>query len=478
MSTYSEIDDDQFCQICTDKASGWHCGAITCEACKKFFLRTINAENKYKCQHDKCCIINRHSRTQCQYCRYQKCLKFGMKPNNEKTYTKTEDLYKTLPCIICSSSSSGLHFGAITCEACKCFFRRSIKENAIEHYHCSANDCCKIDSKLKMNCRACRFRKCIDGGMSVGASRIGRQSNLFKHSLITIQEKRPDSKMASIDDSARVAIIAKKRKIKYVRSFSSPNEIAIKLPEEMKIYIENVRIAYCNHLKELPYCLPRETVWLTIGHQLVLYAECLIHFCQKTITNFNNLSDPYEIISSSIHTVIIITLMLTSRPKNKLIIGWNYWKTDKTLADVLYSYIPYMSEAENFYRSNETELRNFQFDENEISLVILICLTRINFLNSDKNSTWSKCQFDCVEALSEYMQARRGICDQLPFEFYDVSFLITQIRSLNKNIVQCLTTAPWPKNLPFYFYRIYVPNIEKKQINSNEVTDQDTTISI
>jgi hypothetical protein len=50
------------------------------EACKKFFLRSVNEEyRKYKCMKDKKCLITRTTRTQCQYCRYTKCIKVGMK---------------------------------------------------------------------------------------------------------------------------------------------------------------------------------------------------------------------------------------------------------------------------------------------------------------------------------------------------------------------------------------------------------------
>jgi hypothetical protein len=37
----------------------------------------------------------------------------------ESTGPKTEDLYKKLPCLVCGASASGIHFGAVTCEACK-----------------------------------------------------------------------------------------------------------------------------------------------------------------------------------------------------------------------------------------------------------------------------------------------------------------------------------------------------------------------
>ncbi|CAF4307775.1 unnamed protein product, partial [Rotaria magnacalcarata] len=50
------------CQVCGEQSSGLHCGAITCEACKKFFLRSINGEDqKYKCVRNKDCIITRNT---------------------------------------------------------------------------------------------------------------------------------------------------------------------------------------------------------------------------------------------------------------------------------------------------------------------------------------------------------------------------------------------------------------------------------
>ncbi|XP_052064732.1 retinoic acid receptor gamma-like isoform X4 [Mytilus californianus] len=71
------------CRICGDKASGFHYGANTCEACKGFFRRSIVREQKdedfeYRCINDKKCVLTAGKLRLCAYCRYQKCLTIGM----------------------------------------------------------------------------------------------------------------------------------------------------------------------------------------------------------------------------------------------------------------------------------------------------------------------------------------------------------------------------------------------------------------
>nr|XP_014350333.1 PREDICTED: nuclear receptor subfamily 2 group C member 1 isoform X2 [Latimeria chalumnae] len=70
------------CVVCGDRASGRHYGAVTCEGCKGFFKRSIRKNLVYTCRGAKDCVINKHHRNRCQFCRLQKCISLGMKQDS------------------------------------------------------------------------------------------------------------------------------------------------------------------------------------------------------------------------------------------------------------------------------------------------------------------------------------------------------------------------------------------------------------
>lgn len=72
------------CKVCGEPSSGLNCGAYTCEACKKFFhekYKWRRCQIYCRCAQNQECVIVRTTRTRCQYCRYQKCLRAGMRLN-------------------------------------------------------------------------------------------------------------------------------------------------------------------------------------------------------------------------------------------------------------------------------------------------------------------------------------------------------------------------------------------------------------
>ncbi|XP_046378815.2 mucin-5AC-like [Haliotis rufescens] len=85
------------CRVCGEKASGFHYGVNTCEACKGFFRRSLQRKDKYKCSASGRCKIGMGRRSTCPSCRYEKCIDVGMSKTAIKTgrYThekRTQDI--------------------------------------------------------------------------------------------------------------------------------------------------------------------------------------------------------------------------------------------------------------------------------------------------------------------------------------------------------------------------------------------------
>ncbi|XP_030854207.1 uncharacterized protein LOC100893306 [Strongylocentrotus purpuratus] len=166
------------CAVCGDQATGRYFGAQICEACKSFFIRsTRKGEPTFRCVNNQSCPITPYSRLLCQFCRYQNCMKAGM---GRKAKQPSKDLAKDqVPCKVCGDVSSGIHFGVYTCEGCKGFFRRSLRDR--NTYSCSGKEECIITPVTRNHCRYCRFKKCLRVGMSRACIKLGRHQKYTTH---------------------------------------------------------------------------------------------------------------------------------------------------------------------------------------------------------------------------------------------------------------------------------------------------------
>nr|ASL70499.1 nuclear receptor [Brachionus rotundiformis] len=68
-------------------------------------------------------------------------------------------------CHVCGDKSTGSHFGGISCESCKAFFRRSVQKNRFEDYKCSYSGECKMNTNTRKICQFCRYKTCLSIGM-------------------------------------------------------------------------------------------------------------------------------------------------------------------------------------------------------------------------------------------------------------------------------------------------------------------------
>uniref|UniRef100_A0A0K0F2I5 Protein ultraspiracle (inferred by orthology to a D. melanogaster protein) n=1 Tax=Strongyloides venezuelensis TaxID=75913 RepID=A0A0K0F2I5_STRVS len=68
------------CRVCGDSPARMHYGVPTCFGCKGFFRRTLKRTKDYVCRYQGTCIVDRHERNSCRFCRFKKCLEVGMDP--------------------------------------------------------------------------------------------------------------------------------------------------------------------------------------------------------------------------------------------------------------------------------------------------------------------------------------------------------------------------------------------------------------
>lgn len=100
------------CVVCGDKAIGRHYGAVACNGCKGFFRRSVWQNLQYTCRFNKTCNIDKDHRNACRYCRFQKCLSDGMKPEaiqneRDRIGSTKRNKRRILPPHLQSSISSG-----------------------------------------------------------------------------------------------------------------------------------------------------------------------------------------------------------------------------------------------------------------------------------------------------------------------------------------------------------------------------------
>merc|ERR1711953_129395 len=92
--------------------------------------------------------------------------------DGDSTHLKDGDQDGDLICVVCSDKSSGKHYGQVTCEGCKSFFKRSVRRNLT--YQCRGNKNCPIDQHHRNQCQHCRLKKCYKAGMRKEAVQPGR----------------------------------------------------------------------------------------------------------------------------------------------------------------------------------------------------------------------------------------------------------------------------------------------------------------
>ncbi|PIC31560.1 hypothetical protein B9Z55_012222 [Caenorhabditis nigoni] len=77
-------------------------------------------------------------------------------------------------CRVCGAEKAAHHYGALSCVGCKGFFRRALLK--ADQLECAANGECTVSVLQKIQCRSCRFQKCLREGMNPAFVRPNRDA--------------------------------------------------------------------------------------------------------------------------------------------------------------------------------------------------------------------------------------------------------------------------------------------------------------
>lgn len=115
-----------------------------------------------------------------------------------------EEEEQPMICMICEDKATGLHYGIITCEGCKGFFKRTVQNRRV--YTCVADGNCEITKAQRNRCQYCRFKKCIEQGMVLQGKIIFR-TNVNKVINISSRYLKSQIKLFKMKLMANVKII-------------------------------------------------------------------------------------------------------------------------------------------------------------------------------------------------------------------------------------------------------------------------------
>uniref|UniRef100_A0A3Q0RZV0 Nuclear receptor subfamily 5, group A, member 1b n=1 Tax=Amphilophus citrinellus TaxID=61819 RepID=A0A3Q0RZV0_AMPCI len=118
-------------------------------------------------------------------------------------------------CPVCGDKVSGYHYGLLTCESCKGFFKRTVQNS--KKYTCIENQACRIDKIQRKRCPFCRFQKCLHVGMRLEAVRADRLRGgrnkfgpMYKHDRALKQQRKALIQASSICPESSLLLASSK----------------------------------------------------------------------------------------------------------------------------------------------------------------------------------------------------------------------------------------------------------------------------
>lgn len=128
-------------------------------------------------------------------------------------------------CVVCNDRATGYHFNAMTCEGCKGFFRRTIKNS--RKFVCSYTGNCIVTRQNRRQCQACRFEKCLNQGMKreciLSENELNKKRKIIQRNkirkILNEADQLSPEEMSMLDHVSRMYNISESESYQSVKNF-------------------------------------------------------------------------------------------------------------------------------------------------------------------------------------------------------------------------------------------------------------------
>jgi len=152
-------------------------------------------------------------------------------------------------CGVCGDIAKSFHFGGLSCDSCKAFFRRSVQNDNYLNFQCAHQGCCVISLANRKSCQYCRMRGCFNIGMEKSWVMTEEERKALMKARAEKKLVKQQQQEGSLSKSSSSCSFNSEDE-SYVPQISRMNEFLE--PLEIK-EIESVVTKYFHAYKHVPY---------------------------------------------------------------------------------------------------------------------------------------------------------------------------------------------------------------------------------
>ncbi|KAK7069111.1 Ligand binding domain of hormone receptors [Halocaridina rubra] len=213
---------------------------------------------------------------------------------SEENKTSRKDMASKGPriCGVCGDKAKSMHFGGLSCDSCKAFFRRAVNNDAYLSFTCPNDGNCVMNIISRKCCQFCRYKRCT----GIGMERAWVMSEEERVQMMKQREKRKTKEDGAVGgggggagaDKRRLLQNAKREIQPYEPDISSMLEFMTAAErDEIERAVRNYRrayneVPYRNDLKEFNEGRPSVQIinmFTTVVRRFAFFARLFPEFC-------------------------------------------------------------------------------------------------------------------------------------------------------------------------------------------------------